>query len=401
MKKLFTLTISCVAIILLTFTAISADTVSTVTPTPPAGIITQVQSPVKPFVLPIIKNTGFYRAKVRIPIKTVVEWPAYITFLRPNNKGPYAMDLKYDTAGDFYYVDLPFSRDSTIGFDMYYDYGTWEILTVGAYSSDDNQLHRYVNQKYYAADLKGSIPIDFDLYKFNVQNLNGKVVDASNLTSNKILRKTVGDKTELKKAWASSKYLYYGGTTLYFDIKDTNGIVSGLLKMREPGYNYHEFFLEINPRTGYASLDFTSYQDIEYSRLFRSLYVFSVSFTDTLGNITTFYAKSNYSPPLMENEFDFTKCNIKTRSGATSTVSDVKLSKTSIKLKVKKDLRLIATSIPAHVYNVDIVWRSSNPKVAKVSRAGHVTAIKPGTAYITAYPYIGYGYDRCKVVVTK
>ena len=400
MKKLFTLTISCVAIILFTFTAISADTISTVSPTPPA-IITPVQSPVEAFVLPIIKTTGKYRATVRIPIKTEPGWPARVTFLRPNNKNPYTMELKYDAAGDFYYVDMLFSRDGTGWFDFYNEYGTWEILNVMVHVKDDNMEHYYVNQKYYAANLPRYIPVDFDLYKFNVQNLNGKVVDYSNLTYNKILSKTVGDKTELKKAWVSTNYQYIGDRTIiYFDIKDTSGILSGKIKLRDSGYKISEYDLVINPRRGYAYLDFTLGPDSTGYKFISYLNVYSVSFTDMLGNITTFNAKSKF-PPIEENETDFTNCFIKIRGTDGSYVRGMKMSKTSIKLKAKQDLRLIAAAIPTHTLDVTIVWRSSNPKVATVTRTGHVTAIKPGTAYITAYPYLGYGYGRCKVVVIK
>lgn len=65
-------------------------------------------------------------------------------------------------------------------------------------------------------------------------------------------------------------------------------------------------------------------------------------------------------------------------------VTKVKLNKTRATLKKGKSIALKASVQPANATNKKVLWFSSNPDVAKVSKNGKVTAIKPGKATITA-----------------
>ncbi len=65
-------------------------------------------------------------------------------------------------------------------------------------------------------------------------------------------------------------------------------------------------------------------------------------------------------------------------------VTGVKLNKTSKRLKKGKKFRLTVRVSPFNAYNKKVTWKSTNPKVAKVSASGMVKAKKKGRAYITA-----------------
>ncbi len=78
----------------------------------------------------------------------------------------------------------------------------------------------------------------------------------------------------------------------------------------------------------------------------------------------------------------------------------IELSKTSATLTVKKTLALTCKFNPTDTTNKNVTWTSSNPKVAKVSANGVVTAVAPGTATITCKTKIGGKVAKCTVKVT-
>lgn len=81
-------------------------------------------------------------------------------------------------------------------------------------------------------------------------------------------------------------------------------------------------------------------------------------------------------------------------------VERVVVNKTSQRLKKGKKLRLTVRVSPSNAYNKKVAWKSTNPKVAKVSAKGVVKARKKGRAYITATACDGSGRkDYCMVTV--
>lgn len=81
-------------------------------------------------------------------------------------------------------------------------------------------------------------------------------------------------------------------------------------------------------------------------------------------------------------------------------VTGVALSRSSCRIKKKKSFRLTARVSPDSAYNKKVSWKSSNPKVAKVSAKGVVKAKKKGRAFITATARDGSGRKAsCKVTV--
>lgn len=78
-------------------------------------------------------------------------------------------------------------------------------------------------------------------------------------------------------------------------------------------------------------------------------------------------------------------------------VISVSLDKKSTTISVGKTKTLIATVKPSKATNKDVVWRSSNPLVARVSQSGKITALKEGTATITCTTDDGGYKASCKV----
>ena len=100
----------------------------------------------------------------------------------------------------------------------------------------------------------------------------------------------------------------------------------------------------------------------------------------------------------------------KTKDGGFKAVCRVLViqSVSGIKLNVKKKTldfdetyTLKATVKPSNATNKDVVWSSSNKKVAKVNSKGKITALKSGTATITAVTKDGGYSAKCVVTVQR
>ena len=78
-------------------------------------------------------------------------------------------------------------------------------------------------------------------------------------------------------------------------------------------------------------------------------------------------------------------------------VSSIELNKTNLDMKVGETETLVATVKVGDITHGTAVWSSSNPEVASVDNAGKVTAIKAGSATITAKA--GEKTATCKVTV--
>ena len=82
-------------------------------------------------------------------------------------------------------------------------------------------------------------------------------------------------------------------------------------------------------------------------------------------------------------------------------VTSVSLNQTSLKLTEGSTSQLIATVLPANATDGSVNWTSSNTSVASVSSTGKVTALKEGTAIITASSIDGGHSSTCNVTVIK
>lgn len=82
-------------------------------------------------------------------------------------------------------------------------------------------------------------------------------------------------------------------------------------------------------------------------------------------------------------------------------VTKVTLNKKTAKITQGKKIKLKATLTPKKASNKKVIWASSNKKIAKVSSNGTVTAVKKGSATITATAADGSGKkSSCKITVT-
>ncbi|WP_455714887.1 Ig-like domain-containing protein [Anaerosporobacter sp.] len=83
-------------------------------------------------------------------------------------------------------------------------------------------------------------------------------------------------------------------------------------------------------------------------------------------------------------------------------VTSVKLSKSSSTLLPKETIQLTATVKPSNATNKNLVWKSSNTKVATVTKSGKVKAKSVGTTKITATTADGSKIvASCKITVSK
>ena len=82
-------------------------------------------------------------------------------------------------------------------------------------------------------------------------------------------------------------------------------------------------------------------------------------------------------------------------------VNKVTLDKESASIGVGETLTLEAAVAPENVLNKNVVWTSSDPAVATVDAKGVVTAVKEGTATITAKSAMTDASASCEITVTK
>lgn len=91
-------------------------------------------------------------------------------------------------------------------------------------------------------------------------------------------------------------------------------------------------------------------------------------------------------------------CNVIIRQPVTS----ISLSSTSKTMEAGETVRITATAYPSTANNRAVSWSSSNPSVAVVSNDGVVTALKKGSATITAKAQDGSNVSRsCNITVAS
>ncbi len=97
-------------------------------------------------------------------------------------------------------------------------------------------------------------------------------------------------------------------------------------------------------------------------------------------------------------------CNVTVKAAAATVIKTGKitLNKTTAGLVKGKTLQLTATVTPTNATNKEVVWKSSDTKIATVSTNGLITAKAAGTATITCAAKDGSGVKAtCKVTVTN
>ena len=91
-------------------------------------------------------------------------------------------------------------------------------------------------------------------------------------------------------------------------------------------------------------------------------------------------------------------CTVKVQQA----VSSIDLNVAEIQLKVRGNQNLTAMIFPKNASNKALVWESSDPDVATVTKNGRVSAVAPGTAIITCTAADGSGAsEQCEVTVVQ
>ncbi|MEE1367329.1 MAG: leucine-rich repeat protein [Evtepia sp.] len=123
----------------------------------------------------------------------------------------------------------------------------------------------------------------------------------------------------------------------------------------------------------------------------------SATLYDANGALPTDYADSSFTASLSALG-PVAIIDIKEETGDTE-ITSVTLNCSTLTLEAGKTGKLSATVLPASATDKTVIWSSSKPDVASVSLNGTVTAIKAGTAVITATATNGKSAS-CTVTVT-
>lgn len=123
----------------------------------------------------------------------------------------------------------------------------------------------------------------------------------------------------------------------------------------------------------------------------------SATLYDANGALPTDYADSSFTASLSALG-PVAIIDIKEETGDTE-ITSVTLNCSTLTLEAGKTGKLSATVLPASATDKTVIWSSSKPDVASVSSNGTVTAIKAGTAVITATATNGKSAS-CTVTVT-
>ncbi len=80
-------------------------------------------------------------------------------------------------------------------------------------------------------------------------------------------------------------------------------------------------------------------------------------------------------------------------------VGDITLEPESLRMKVGDTARIKATVTPADATDRSLTWESNDPSIATVDESGYVTAVAPGTTFITVIASNGQMRKQCPVTV--
>ena len=164
------------------------------------------------------------------------------------------------------------------------------------------------------------------------------------------------------------------------------GVMGMIVTSNIPGYTEKSIFL---PAAGYA----ISNSGIKYSG------EEGIYWTSTLDIITPYagvFCWFGYYLPASSRFFGH---SIRPVYGEFVPVSSISLDKPSLELETGETAQLTVSFNPSNATAKNVHWTTSNESVAKVDKDGLVTAVKPGTATITAYGSSGVS-TSCTVTVT-
>jgi len=123
-----------------------------------------------------------------------------------------------------------------------------------------------------------------------------------------------------------------------------------------------------------------------------------IATVDSKGKVT---AVANGTAIITCTATDGSKKNATCNITVTTSVTSIKLNKTSLSISKGKTSTLTATISPINATNKVLTWRTENEKIATVDTNGNVTAVEKGTTNIFCITKDGnFKYAICNITVT-
>lgn len=230
-----------------------------------------------------------------------------------------------------------------------------------------------------------------------LEELQASVVDGGSLTVKTVA--SVADPSAidvgtLELIDAGKQVLVSGNFRIgsYLDVQPlTSGSAYNTFSAKANGKAFRAYSLALMPSGASASGPFslTVGQPDGFSS--------SATLYDANGALPTDYADSSFTASLSALG-PVAIIDIKEETGDTE-ITSVTLNRSTLTLEAGKTRKLSATVLPTSATDKTVAWSSSKPDVASVSSNGTVTAIKAGTAVITATATNGKNAS-CTVTVT-
>ena len=221
-----------------------------------------------------------------------------------------------------------------------------------------------------------------DGYKFDNWYLDDKVFDFStpiekNITLKAKWIKDAGSEVKIQKYTIT--FNSDGGSSVSSLEVDENGLVKRPSDPTRDGYKFVGWLL--------------NGKDYDFNTPVSGSLTLTAKW-EKVGN-TTNTNNDNKKPNNNKNNNN----NNNNKKDDTIEVSSIKLSKSSLSLKVGEKSTLTVTINPSNATDKKVTWSSSNKSVATVDSNGKVVAVGPGTAVITAK--VGNKTVTCTVTVTE
>lgn len=140
-------------------------------------------------------------------------------------------------------------------------------------------------------------------------------------------------------------------------------------------------------------------EDVEDIRIDWACDNYDVIEVDNTGRVTAVGAGNAYVTVNEKNSGLSARCRVTVEVKEPDKATSVELSDEDIKLKKGESYQLGVKVYPENVEDISIEWGSDNYDVIEVDNLGRVTAVGPGTAYVTVYEKNSGLSAGCRVTV--
>ena len=330
-----------------------------------------------------------FRLKILAP--TVVDGKNTVSFIKPDGElAEFEGNAVADTEekSGYYYVDIKVDNDGVLGkneINPQYDFGTWELDSINVNPTYETNMS-FVNEKYYKSAESGIYCIYMDDSKFAVKGLRGELLDNTKNITKKSLTVDGPDKPIFGKIEVSKKEALRGNSIfLKVYAKDTFGIWYGKVIFQRPDGTEATYSLNRSSRDGYYYCNLVVNRDgvlkkneIDSTKYAGVWKVKSVELAN-LNGISEFYFNREYYT--ITGVLDMTNAEFKVVNNSVS-IESLKLYRTSGIVYTGRSYRLVYDTFPKDCTFYGLNWKSSNQKVATVSKTGVIMGKNSGSATI-------------------